>query len=270
MNLIESDIQANSLRLHVYRTATQKPPLVFAHGMSDNGLCYWPIARHFADHFEIILYDARSHGLSEETGPDGASTLDRAHDLAGLVKVLGLDKPFMIGHSMGAVTISLFAGLYPDLPGRIVLEDPPPFRVMAATSEEALEGRKQWRNMAAENKQKSIEELIDMNRRENPNWPEAERLPWAQSKQQFSLAAFDEHFVGSETGGPIVAKITCPTLLITADLDKGAIYPPAAAKAWVATLPSGKHIHIAGAGHNIRREQPDVFVQALRGFLYAA
>ncbi|HNB50424.1 MAG TPA: alpha/beta hydrolase, partial [Anaerolineales bacterium] len=164
MNLIESDIQANGIRLHVYRTGTQKPPLIFAHGMSDNGLCYWPIAQHFADDFEIILYDSRSHGLSE-SGPVGASTLDRAHDLAGLVEVLGLEKPFVVGHSMGAVTASLFAGLYPDLPGRIVLEDPPPFAVMAANSEQNLAGRRQWRNMAAENKLKSAEELIEMNRR---------------------------------------------------------------------------------------------------------
>lgn len=269
MNLIESDIQANGIRLHVYRTGTQKLPLVFVHGMSDNGLCYWPIAQHFAEDFEIILYDSRSHGLSEETGLGGASTLDRAHDLAGLVEALGLEKPFLVGHSMGAVTISLFAGLYPTIPGRIVLEDPPPFAVMAADSEERQAGRRQWRNMAAENKLKSAEDLIEMNRRESPTWPEAERVPWAQSKQQFSLAAFDEQFVDGVTGNRIVGQITCPTLLITADLEKGAIYPPEDAEALAIVHPTLQHVHIAGAGHSIRREQPEAFLKAAREFLYA-
>lgn len=270
MNLIESDIQANGIRLHVYRTGTQKPPLIFAHGMSDNGLCYWPIAQHFADDFEIILYDSRSHGLSEETGPGGASTLDRAHDLAGLVEALGLEKPFVVGHSMGAVTASLFAGLYPTIPGRVVLEDPPPFAIMASASQADLVGRTKWRNMAEENKQKSLEELIEMNRRESPLWPEAERVPWAQSKQQFNLAAFDEHFVDGETGDRLVGQITCPTLLITADQEKGAIYPPDVAEALSVVHPAIQHVHIPGAGHNIRREQPEAFLKAVREFLYAS
>lgn len=269
MNLIESDVQANGIRLHVYRTGTQKPPLIFAHGMSDNGLCYWPIAQHFAEDFEIILYDSRSHGLSEETGPGGASTLDRAHDLAGLVEALGLEKPFVVGHSMGAVTASLFAGLYPDLPGRVVLEDPPPFAIMASASQADLVGRTKWRNMAAENKLKSAEELIEMNRRDSPAWPEAERVPWAQSKQQFSLAAFDERYLDATEGNRIVGQITCPTLLITADLDKGAIYPPDDAEALAVVHPAIQHVHISGAGHNIRREQPEAFLKAVREFLYA-
>ena len=62
-------------------------------------------------------------------------------------------------------------------------------------------------------------------------------------------------------------KADRPTLLITADLDKGAIYPPELADKWVATLPDAGHINIPGAGHNIRREQPAAFLAAVRGFL---
>jgi proline iminopeptidase len=45
------------------------------------------------------------------------------------------------------------------------------------------------------------------------------------------------------------------------------MYPPAAAQELVASLPSARHVHIPGAGHNIRREQPEAFLRAVRDFL---
>jgi pimeloyl-ACP methyl ester carboxylesterase len=266
MNLHESDVTANGIRLHVYRTDTGKPPLVFAHGITDNGLCFSPIAAQLENDFEIILFDSRGHGKSEP--PESkATSFDRARDLAGLINVLGLSKPRLIGHSMGAVTVMLFAGLYPQLPSRIVLEDPPPFEMLASVTDESLAARRQWRTFAAENKQKSIEQLIELNRRENPAWLEAERLPWAQSKQQYSLTVFDEGPIDLALAKQTISEIICPTLLLTADLDKGAMYPLAFAEDLVTNLPSARHIHISGAGHNIRRDQPIAFLHAVRSFL---
>lgn len=265
MKLVESDIVVNGIKLHLYRTNTNKPPLVFAHGMTDNGVCFWPIAKQFADAYEIILYDSRNHGQSDAA--DSITLLDRAHDLASLIEALELQKPKLVGHSLGAVTVALFAGLYPDLPGCIVLEDPPPFELMAANDEQAEASHKMWRAQAAENKQKSVEALIELSRQENPSWPEAERQPWAQSKQQVSLNVFDEGQIDAAMANETASKISCPTLIITTDLEKGAIYPPPAAEALVAKLPNAKHVNILGAGHNIRREQPAAFLEAVRNFL---
>lgn len=269
MELIENDITANGVKLHVYRTNTEKQPLVFAHGMSDNGLCYRPIAEHFTNGYEIVLYDAREHGKSEAPGTK-TELIDRARDLAGLIDVLGLQKPDLIGHSMGAVTVALFAGLYPHIPGHIVLEDPPPFEILAAKDEQSLTARKAWKEDVIANKQKSIQELIELNRQENPTWPEAERQPWALAKQQFNLNAFNEELVDVESRNQIVSQITCPTLIITADLDKNSAYPPQAADELVARLPNARHVNITGAGHNIRREQPEAFITTVGEFLKKA
>jgi N-formylmaleamate deformylase len=265
VKLFEEDCSVNGIRLHVYRTGAARPSLVFAYGISDNGLCFLPIAEQLAADFEIVLYDSRGHGKSEAPETK-ASTIDRAHDLAGLVDALDLHKPSLLGHSMGAVTVALFAGLYPYLPRRIVLEDPPPFEMLASITEDSLSARQQWRSVSAENKEKSIQQLIEMSRRESPTWPEAERQAWAQSKQQFSLTVFDEGYVDASLGNQIVSQIICPALIVTADLDKGALYPPAAAEELAARLPTVKHAHIPGAGHNIRREQPAAFLKAVREF----
>jgi len=266
MTLIESSVAANGINLHVCRTNTDKPPLLFVHGRSDNGLCFWPIAQQFADAYEIILYDARSHGQS--ANPESPTNLmDRVQDLAGLIQALDLHKPKLVGHSLGAVTVALLAGTYPLLPGCIVLEDPPPFDLMAADSEQARAGHREWEKFIEAIKEKSIQELAEWNRRESPSWPEAEREPWAQSKRQYHLRPFGEDRIDAALGNQIVSHITCRTLLITAEQDKGAIYSPEAADELVARLPHARHVHIPGAGHNIRREQPEAYVTAVRDFL---
>lgn len=267
MELHELDVIANGIQLHVYRTNSNKPPLLFAHGRSDNGLCFWPIASQFADDYEIILYDARDHGKSDH--PNSLTSLmDRADDLMALIAALGLQKTNLVGHSLGAVTVALLAGSHPDIPGCIVLEDPPTFALMAPDdSAQAQMLHQGWTEFIATIQDKSIQDLVAMNRRESPTWPEAERKPWAQSKLQYRVRPLGEDRIDVLLGNHIISQITCPTLLITADLEKGSLYPPEAAETLVAGLPNAIHVNIPDAGHNIRREQPDAFVTAVLQFL---
>ncbi len=268
MTLSENDITANGIKLHIYRTNTNKPPLVFAHGRSDNGLCFWPVAEQFAEDYEIILYDARDHGQSES--PESLTSLmDRAQDLAGLVGALALQEPKLVGHSLGAVTVALLAGLYPHIPDCIVLEDPPPLEVMADSAEQGEMRHKGWLEFITAVKDKSIQELVEMNRRDNPSWPEAEREPWAQSKLQYQVKAFGGDRIDLASGQQILSQITCPVLLLTADLAKGALFPPQAADEMVAGAANARHVNIPGAGHNIRREQSEAYLTAVRDFLQA-
>ena len=111
---------------------------MFAHGITDNGLCFVPIAEQLAGDFEIVLYDARGHGRSDPS-PRGTTPLDRARDLGALIEALGLHKPGLLGHSMGGATVALFAGLFPQVPGYIILEDPQPFETLAPAGDQATE-----------------------------------------------------------------------------------------------------------------------------------
>ncbi len=46
MSAWQSDfIEANGMRLHYTRTGGDKPPVVLAHGFSDDGLCWTPVSR---------------------------------------------------------------------------------------------------------------------------------------------------------------------------------------------------------------------------------
>jgi len=51
-------ISANGINLHYYRTAGNKAPLVFAHGLTDNGLCWAPLVRTLEADYDCILSKA--------------------------------------------------------------------------------------------------------------------------------------------------------------------------------------------------------------------
>src|ERR1051326_8410001 len=103
------EVHATGLRLHYTRTGGAKPPLVMVHGFSDDGPCWTPLAERFEADYDVIMPDARGHGFSEDA--EDYTPAAQAADLNGIISALGLHKPLILGHSMGAVTTMTLAGL---------------------------------------------------------------------------------------------------------------------------------------------------------------
>src|SRR5439155_11984508 len=88
-----------------------------------NGRCWTRVARDLESDYDVIMPDARGHGLSDAPAT-GYSSTDHAADLAGLIGALGLQRPAVGGHSMGAGTTLRLIADYPSLASCAVLEDP--------------------------------------------------------------------------------------------------------------------------------------------------
>ena len=260
---------ANGLRLHYTRTGGEKPPVVLAHGVTDAGPCWTPVAEALAPEYDVIMVDARGHGHSDAP-ESGYGPAEQAEDLAGLVAALGLDRPAILGHSMGAATALVLAGTHPDLPGAILLEDPPAWWTGWTTTPETKERLAGMRERAVGLKRKARDELIADERAEHPNWVDAELEPWADAKQQFSpnvLSVFNQDNALSVDWSAVLPRITCPALLITADPELGGIVTVESATALQALVPQVEIAHIPQAGHNIRRDQFPRYIDVVRGFL---
>jgi N-formylmaleamate deformylase len=94
--------------------------------------CWIRLARALQAEYDIVMPDARAHGLSESPARDYTSA-DHAADLAGLMRGLGVRKAVVGGHSMGASAALRLAADEPDLVSCAILEDPP-FRTTQSTS----------------------------------------------------------------------------------------------------------------------------------------
>jgi pimeloyl-ACP methyl ester carboxylesterase len=113
----------DEVSLRYFRSGGDKPPLVLVHGFTDSALYFERLADLLAESWDVIAYDARGHGQSSRITDRFDDTL-RADDLQFVINELSLDRPALLGHSMGAATIALAATRNPELSRGIVLEDP--------------------------------------------------------------------------------------------------------------------------------------------------
>ncbi len=266
----EGDLTVKGIKLHYYRTGGAKPPILMLHGATDNGLCWTRIAQALAPKYDIVMPDAQGHGLSDRLNKDFTYE-SHVKQVAAIVQELGLKKPIIMGHSMGADTAVNVAISYPSLPRAIILEDPPwglPESDPKKAEEEQKEGaaRVGWllglRNL-------TFEEIIEESRKSDPQWPEVERLPWARAKQQFDSSLFSTMVVNPRAYDELVPKIKCPTLLIIAE--NGIVSRETAehaAKLWKSKQPF-KWEQIKGTTHNIRRDNFAAYRYAIFVFLKA-
>lgn len=268
-NWSEADVEANGIRVHYHRTGTAgKPALLLLHGITDSGKVWARVAGELGDDYDIIMTDARGHGQSDNLAT-GFSIDLLADDAAGVISGLSLDKPYVWGHSMGAVTASTLAANYPELVRAAVLEDPP---LRAADVDYANASRERdaatRRPAFPDFRALSAEERLATAATMNPSWHADELPPWAESKAQFD-PAIAQHFASFQ-GYPwreILARIECPTLLVTGDPALGAIVTPEVAEESITLLKRGQIAHMAGSGHNIHRERYEQTMQAIREFL---
>jgi len=79
----EDDVFANEMRTHYYRTGVAYPHLVLLHGFSENGLCWSRVAKALEGEYDVIMPDARGHGLSSGPETGYAQELVTA-DVAGM------------------------------------------------------------------------------------------------------------------------------------------------------------------------------------------
>jgi pimeloyl-ACP methyl ester carboxylesterase len=263
------DVEAQNVRLHYTRTGGDRPPLVLAHGVTDDGLCWTPVAEALAAEYDVIMVDARGHGRS--SAPEqGYGPAEQAEDLRAVIAALGLERPAILGHSMGAATTLVLAGTYPDVPGKILLEDPPawwmPAPAQAPAGQDPAAGMRAWMLGL---KSKTRDELIAQQRAETPGWSEAELGPWADAKLMVSpnVAGVFGGASASVDWAALLPRITCPALLITGDPPQGAIVTREQAGALNALVPQLEVAHIARSGHNIRRDQFERFLEVVRAFL---
>lgn len=115
-------VRVGEINLHYVQWGEQGPPAIFIHGLTANAFCFQAFADALASDHRIIAYDLRGRGASDKP-TTGYSVPIHAADLAHLVDALGLDRPIIVGHSLGAMIALYFAANYPEKLSKLVLID---------------------------------------------------------------------------------------------------------------------------------------------------
>jgi pimeloyl-ACP methyl ester carboxylesterase len=107
-------IAVNGLRLHCREWGQSSArPVVLLHGGSAHAHWWDLFADSIADHYHVYALDLRGHGDSQHASPPAYRIDDYARDLSTFMELLGLPSATLVGHSLGAMIATAYAGTAP-------------------------------------------------------------------------------------------------------------------------------------------------------------
>jgi pimeloyl-ACP methyl ester carboxylesterase len=109
----------NGIRLYYERDGSGRP-MILLHGGLGSGEMFGPILPLLADHHEVIAVDLQGHGRTADIDRPIDHRL-MADDIAALIDHLGLDKPDVVGYSLGGGVAFFTALKYPEKVAKLVM-----------------------------------------------------------------------------------------------------------------------------------------------------
>jgi pimeloyl-ACP methyl ester carboxylesterase len=121
--LVDRYLSCRGLRLHVIDHGGPGVPVVLLHGGSAHARWWDFVVPHLGTEIHAYALDLRGHGESE-WAPEGAYRIaDYAADLGQVIAELGLEKPALVGHSLGSFVALHYAVENPRSLSALVMVD---------------------------------------------------------------------------------------------------------------------------------------------------
>lgn len=243
-------------------------PVVLISGYTDDHSGWLSLLEPLAKHFQVLIFDNRGTGQTKDGGEPLSADLI-ADDIVLLADKLGLEKPHIVGFSMGGTIAQSIATRYGHLIDRLILfattfkwrqavllafKSHLLMREKGFTFDELIEATVSWvygeKFLANKRNIKKIKEFCLAD-------PYPQSL--ADQKRQFQIL---ETFDGRDG----LSQIKAPTLVIHGTED--IIVLPPEAKAMASQIPNAKIVEF-NCGHGVLFEAPnllqDLFIQFLNG-----
>jgi 3-oxoadipate enol-lactonase len=208
--------QVGAKQLFVEDTETDKPAIVFIHGLGGTTTFYDPLVVALESSYRLVRFDFDGHGRSPLHGKLGVPAL--AEDAAALISTLPGKRAHVVAHSLGTLIAQQLAANHPDAVASLVLVGP-----VRAQGEAAKTATRARATTVRENGMAAVADTIAHNatsaaaRAANPLVIGTVReLLLGQDKEAYALAC--EALAAAEN--PDLARIAAPVLLLAGADDK--------------------------------------------------
>ena len=252
--------------------APDAPPIVLLHGGHQSAHSWDLVSLHLARKYRVFALDQRGHGDSEWSRDANYSNNEMSLDAEALMDALELERPILMGHSMGGRNSLLLTRRDPSRLGGLVIVDIGP--------EISEEGRKLISAFVRNNEEfDNLEHFAENVRKYDPyrSMEHIERtvkynmLCRADGKY-ISKCDSTPRRVGIQTGSPEDAvslddarAFDIPTLIVRGETSK--ILTPEAAVRFKDALPQGELVTVSECGHNVHSQNTHGFIEAIGPFL---
>ncbi len=264
----------NKLRLHyIDHGGDAAVSAVALHGFALNCHSFDEVGPALSDQLHWYALDQRGHGHSDRAAQLSDYSRDHmADDIRGFIESQSLDRPVVIGHSMGGMNAMTFAAEHPDRLRALILIDVGP-----GVNVDGVSQVRQF--VAGPYELDSLDAWVDMTHQYYPfRSKEGIRKRLAVSLRETPdgkmAKMFDERFREADFRGVADARtgiwetaiaLTVPTLLLHGE--NSPVLKREQAVEFAEKAPVVKLVTIPEAGHSVAGDQPEAFVEAVREFL---
>lgn len=240
------------------------PALVLVHGVGLNASVWTPQLQDFAGEYRVVAYDTLGHGGSDLPAPD-ADLSSYVSQLDDLLAALGIERPLLLGHSMGALIATRFAIDHPERIEALVAANP----VYRRPAAQLAVSRARARELDRRGSEAALEEALarwfgDNGRLDTEQVARVRRWisgadPCGYGRAYRVFSEADPWLAGR------LEMLEVPALFVTGDLDPNST--PAMAEAMAAEAPRGRLRILEGERHMMAYASPARFNRVVREFL---
>lgn len=280
--LADKEFHTGTVVLHYEEGPKNGLPLIMLHGLARNCQDFSVLIPQLSHKWHIYAVDLRGHGKSGHV-PRGYSSEGYSADVAAFVEQVIGRPAILFGHSLGGVAATRVAAEHSELVQALILGDsaltagafpsslyPALFealfrlRVTGGTVEQMAKGLAEIRIPLP-----GIDEHIAIG--DLPGNDEAYLLKWAACLRQVDPEALqmtlDGTTWGDFDGEALMAKISCPTLLLQANPELGGLMSDAELTRALQLLAKPKVEKFPLLGHALHLQQPQPVLKAVTNFL---
>lgn len=114
----EADIELSEMTMHYAVYGDEGYPLILVHGNGGSKNSLKEAAEYLANDYKVYVIESRCHGESSDPGVISYDLM--AKDIKEFIEAMGLEKPYLMGHSDGGINALTVAYTYPDLLGGFI------------------------------------------------------------------------------------------------------------------------------------------------------
>ena len=244
----------------------QGEPLLLLHGLYGSSSNWRGIAKSLSATHRVLTVDLRNHGLSPWA--DSMTYAEMAGDVAALIDRLGLERPAVLGHSMGGKVAMTLALSDAARVGRLVVADVAPVAygdrfssftaAMRAVDTVHAAGREEIRLTLLRTipDERTVAFLMTNLVRHGDRYDWRINLA-ALASSMPDIGAFPATLAGLRYDGPVTVVAGARSDYISID------HRPL----FLSYFPAARFVTLADAGHWLHADRPDAFVAAVRDAL---
>ncbi len=239
------------------------PAIIMVHGIGARRSTWDGLVSRFSDRYRCITYDLRGHGESSNSGTK-MSLEDLVADLGALQGKLGIEKAFVLGHSLGGMIGPAYAKLHPE---RVL-----GLGVLSTAAFRTDDDSAKVRGVVAEMRRNGVAASVGLLTQRwfstefaaaRPDVIENRIKQVNDTPEDVFLNVFDIY--ANTEMSPWLHEVTTPSLVLTGAEDGGC--SPRLNIQIAAAIPNSELVILDGLKHAILLEAPDRVADALDQFL---